>query len=64
MAKAKDKDAKDDALPKSLDERQAERFQNERSGVQIGEADREVLNGTLEERGAALDADLKRMGVR
>ena len=27
-------------------------------------ADREVLQGTLEERGAALDADLQRMGAR
>jgi hypothetical protein len=35
-----------------------------RTGVDMLPADREVLQGTLEERGAALDKDLQRMSVR
>lgn len=52
------------AAPKSLDERQAERFLTERNGVHVAEADVAILQRPIDERLAALEADHKRMGVR
>jgi hypothetical protein len=63
MAKKKTADEQAEP-PKSLDERQAERFETERSGVNILPADIAVLQQPIDDRLAALLEDHKRMGVR
>lgn len=47
-----------------LGERQAERFEVERTGVDIPPADREVLAQPIDDRMKALLADHKAMGAR
>ena len=63
---AKKKAAEETAAPAegSLDARQAERFEQERSGVNILPADLEVLEKPIDDRMAALLKDHQRMGAR
>ena len=64
MAKKKDDKTEEVAAPKTLDERQGERFLTERTGVNILPADVAVLEQPISDRLAALLEDHKRMGVR